>query len=129
MGYAIAEELAHRGYSVDLVSGPSHLSISSSLINLIKVESAEEMYKASHKVFSKSVGAILSAAVADYKPRKSFSQKKKKEDGNPMSLDLVETKDIAKYLEIKINTVETHRSNVMKRRRAEEISATAIPIH
>ena len=68
MGYAIAEECANRGAQVTLISGPVSINCGHNGVDLIRVESAEEMYKVSVQKFTKSDVAILSAAVADYAP-------------------------------------------------------------
>ncbi len=47
MGIAIAKELKDRGAEVTLILGPSQLDISANGISLIRVQTAEEMYKAS----------------------------------------------------------------------------------
>ena len=97
MGFAIAEELAAQGADVTLVAGPVNLSASHSSISRIDVESANEMYKEAVKAFSKSDGAIMCAAVADFTPRIKAEAKTKrgKED---WSLELEPTKDIAAKL-------------------------------
>ncbi len=97
MGFAIAEELAAQGADVTLVAGPVDLSVSHSSISRIDVESANEMYKEAVKAFSKSDGAIMCAAVADFTPRIKAEAKTKrgKED---WSLELEPTKDIAAEL-------------------------------
>jgi len=97
MGFAIAEELAAQGADVTLVAGPVNLSVSHSSISRIDVESANEMYKEAVKAFSKSDGAIMCAAVADFTPRIKAEAKTKrgKED---WSLELEPTKDIAAKL-------------------------------
>jgi phosphopantothenoylcysteine decarboxylase / phosphopantothenate---cysteine ligase len=98
MGFAIAEALAAEGFMVDLISGPTNLRADNEAINLSLVESAEEMHTKASKSFKSSQGAILAAAVADYKPAKYFDQKQKKINGKPLELNLVETRDIAKSL-------------------------------
>ncbi len=97
MGFAIAEELAAQGADVTLVAGPVNLSVSHSSISRIDVESANEMYKEAVKAFSKSDGAIMCAAVADFTPRIKAEAKTKrgKEDWN---LELEPTTDIAAEL-------------------------------
>ena len=55
------------------------------------------MYDACHQYFSDSDIAILSAAVADYKPIQTATQKIKKEDA-ALHIDLEPTKDILKSL-------------------------------
>lgn len=103
MGYAIAEEAAKLGASVTLISGPSYLELDHSGVKIERVTSAAEMYEATHRYFEESDIAILSAAVADYKPAAVASEKIKKDDGS-MTLSLVKTQDILMSLgEIKKN--------------------------
>ena len=97
MGVAIAEQFAALGASVTLALGPSQVNVSHSLIKVIRVESAEEMYKACVDNFADCSIAVCSAAVADYAPRSASSSKIKKQD-EEMKLDLVRTKDILKEL-------------------------------
>lgn len=97
MGYALAHELAQQGASVLLVSGPTALSIGSNRIKKIAVTSAAEMYEATVAAFKDADMAILSAAVADYTPAETHTQKIKKA-GDELHLQLVKTKDILKQL-------------------------------
>ncbi len=93
MGYAIAETAAELGAEVVLISGPSALKLENDFVKIIRVTSAEEMYHAAHEYFDKSDVAILSAAVADYRPSDVASEKiKKKTDA--LTLQLTKTKDI-----------------------------------
>ncbi|HAV54971.1 MAG TPA: bifunctional phosphopantothenoylcysteine decarboxylase/phosphopantothenate--cysteine ligase CoaBC, partial [Aequorivita sp.] len=93
MGYAIAETAAELGAEVVLISGPSALKFENDFVKIIRVTSAEEMYNAAHEYFGKSDVAILSAAVADYRPSDVASEKiKKKTDA--LTLQLTKTKDI-----------------------------------
>ncbi len=93
MGYSLAEEAASRGATVELVSGPTHLTVFHPGIRLTKVSSAEEMYQAVTAKFSEADVAIMSAAVADYKPEQVADQKIKKSSESP-EIKLVPTKDI-----------------------------------
>lgn len=93
MGYAIAENAAALGAKVYLISGPTHLLTNHENIEVTRVNSAEEMYQASHRHFQNVDIAILSAAVADYKPEEVAEEKIKKNDGT-MTLRLTKTKDI-----------------------------------
>jgi len=103
MGFAIAKAAANLGAEVFLISGPSHQQIKHSLVRRIDVVSADEMYKAAHKYFKEVDIAILSAAVADYKPKNSATQKIKKKDSS-LEIVLEPTKDILASLgEIKEN--------------------------
>lgn len=97
MGMAIAEAFAGRGANVTLVLGPSKLSAAHPNIEIVRVETAQEMYEAATRHFEKSDIAVLAAAVADYRPQIVAKQKiKKKEDG--MTIDLEKTPDIAASL-------------------------------
>jgi phosphopantothenoylcysteine decarboxylase/phosphopantothenate--cysteine ligase len=93
MGFAIAKAAANLGAKVYLVSGPSNQQIKHSLVHRIDVVSAEEMYSAAHTYFKDVDIAILSAAVADYKPKNTATQKIKKTAAS-LELQLTPTKDI-----------------------------------
>lgn len=96
MGFALAEECLHRGANVVLISGPVALTCSER-IKRINVESSEEMYDIAMNEFSMVDAAILCAAVADFKPKESYSTKIKRKQFN-LSLELTPTKDIAAAL-------------------------------
>ncbi|XZF16519.1 bifunctional phosphopantothenoylcysteine decarboxylase/phosphopantothenate--cysteine ligase CoaBC [Chitinophagaceae bacterium MMS25-I14] len=93
MGIALAEELAEQGAEVTLVLGPSHLSTAQPGIETVHVESAEQMYEACMKFFPAADMAILSAAVADFRPDHAATEKIKK-NGDTLELKLVQNKDI-----------------------------------
>jgi phosphopantothenoylcysteine decarboxylase/phosphopantothenate--cysteine ligase len=93
MGFAIAEAAANLGAEVTLISGPVSLQLEHSFIKIVRVTSAQEMYDATHGSFATCDIAILSAAVADYKPIQVADQKIKKKDGS-LTLQLTKTKDI-----------------------------------
>lgn len=97
MGVAIAEQFAARGAEVTLVLGPSKLTPQHSNITTVKVESAQQMYEASMQHFEKTDIAVLSAAVADYRPAHVAEQKIKKK-GDGMTIELEKTPDIAASL-------------------------------
>ena len=93
MGFEIANAAANLGAKVVIISGPTHEKAEHSLITVIPVQSASDMYDAVHNHFNYSDIAILSAAVADYKPKKVSSRKIKKKDST-LQLELEKTKDI-----------------------------------
>ena len=93
MGFAIAKEAANLGAEVYLISGPSNQQIKHSMVHRIDVVSADEMYVAAHKYFKEVDIAILSAAVADYKPKNVATQKIKKKT-SALEIELAPTKDI-----------------------------------
>ena len=78
MGFALAEECAHRGADVTLVAGPVSIACSPA-IHRIDVESCEEMYQAATTAFKDSDVAILCAAVADFRPETQAKEKIKRE--------------------------------------------------
>lgn len=94
MGFALAEALAERGAEVELVSGPTHLAPQHQNIHITRVESAREMFDAATKVFPQCSAAILSAAVADYRPDHTADRKLKKQGSDGMDLHLVQNPDI-----------------------------------
>jgi phosphopantothenoylcysteine decarboxylase / phosphopantothenate---cysteine ligase len=97
MGYALSEELAQRGASVTLVSGPTNLSTIHPNINRISVISADQMYQKCVEVFPNTNGAIMCAAVADYRPA-SYSDVKIKRKSDDLTISLTPNKDIAAEL-------------------------------
>jgi len=92
MGYAIASAAAAQGAKVILVSGPVNLAVPPG-VDIVSVESADEMYRATHDVIADADIFIAAAAVADYRPAKPAGQKIKKND-EAMSLSLVRCPDI-----------------------------------
>lgn len=97
MGIALAEAAAERGAEVTLILGPTHLSTHVVGIKSVEVRSAEEMYAASVERWPGCTDAILSAAVADYRPREMAPEKIKKGDGH-LQMELVRNPDIAAEL-------------------------------
>ncbi|MFP5111225.1 bifunctional phosphopantothenoylcysteine decarboxylase/phosphopantothenate--cysteine ligase CoaBC [Bacillaceae bacterium C204] len=92
MGYALAEEAKKQGANVVLVSGPVQLTPASGM-EVVKVESAEEMYNAVLKYYSLADVVIKTAAVADYRPKITHEHKVKKQAGDAI-IELERTKDI-----------------------------------
>lgn len=97
MGKAIANSLVKRGTTVHLVLGPVNNAGVHSDVKITSVESADEMYDACTKIFETCDAAVLSAAVADYKPAVRADQKIKKKT-EKFTLELVKTKDVLKSL-------------------------------
>lgn len=96
MGYAIAEEARDRGAEVTLISGPSSLKRPHS-INLINVNTNEDMYNKVLEYYDDSDIVIKSAAVADYKT-KNYSEKKIKKADGDLSITFIRDNDILKIL-------------------------------
>ena len=97
MGVAIADEFAKQGATVTLVLGPSHQKPLQKNVNVIAIESAEEMLNACSTAFENCDIAVLSAAVADYKPAEVSKTKIKKKDAE-FNLALTKTIDVLETL-------------------------------
>ncbi len=91
MGYALAEAALRRGARVLLVSGPTALTPPGAA-EVTRVESAEEMRLAVLRLLPEATIVIKTAAVADYRPKATASQKIKRT--GPMALELEPTADI-----------------------------------
>ena len=97
MGIEIARAFADQGADVTLVLGPSNISVNKSNVNVLPVTSAKEMYDAVMALFPKTDIAVLSAAVADFRPEIVADQKiKKNPDNDTFTIKLVKTEDILK---------------------------------
>ncbi|MFC5456299.1 phosphopantothenoylcysteine decarboxylase [Prosthecobacter fluviatilis] len=92
MGYALAEAAHAAGHEVILISGPVTISPPSG-IQIIRVETAREMYDAVRTHLPGCTAAIFSAAVADYRPAHAATQKIKK-SATTLTLELERTEDI-----------------------------------
>jgi len=97
MGFEIAKAAANLGAKVHLVTGPTHETAEHALITIVPVVSAQEMYDAVQEVYKDADVAIMSAAVADYRPKNIADQKIKKAE-TTFSIALERTKDILKSL-------------------------------
>ena len=93
MGFEIAKKAALLGAEIIYITGPSHYKTNDSRIKTIPVVSAHEMYTQVHSYFGSVDVAVLSAAVADYKPKNIATFKIKKSE-TTLSLELEKTKDI-----------------------------------
>ncbi len=93
-GYEIAKSLLKKGFETTLISGPTNLEINND-IKLIKVETAEEMFQSTLKSLPADV-AIFSAAVCDFKVKKTSKIKIKKLD--KIDLELEKNVDILDYV-------------------------------
>ena len=96
MGYALAEALRNRGAHVTLVTGPTQLADPIG-VDVVHIESAEEMFEAVTTRFDKQDIVIKAAAVSDYTPMEVLDHKMKKQDGD-LAVTFKRTKDILKYL-------------------------------
>ena len=98
MGFALAESCAKQGSEVILITGPVHLSTNNPAIKRIDVKTADEMLGQASAYFPKTDGAILCAAVADFKVKNVSDKKIKRKDGQELLLELEANPDIAASL-------------------------------
>jgi phosphopantothenoylcysteine decarboxylase/phosphopantothenate--cysteine ligase len=96
MGWAIADEAQRRGAAVTLVSGPTHLPDPAG-VEVVRVETAEEMRDAVLSRFDEADAVVKAAAVADFRPKEHVEGKIKKEGGTP-DIHLEPTPDILREL-------------------------------
>ena len=93
-GFELARSLSNKGFETTLISGPTNLKANKN-INFIKVETADQMFKATQNSLPTDV-AIFSAAVADFKIKEKNEKKMKKEDY--INLNLEKNIDIINYV-------------------------------
>lgn len=124
-GFALAAEAVRRGADVTLVSGPSTLDTPAG-VRRVNVQTAEEMRQAVLERADADV-VLMSAAVADYRPR-SPSDRKIKKDGESLTLEFERTGDILRELgemdrpgQVRVGfALETHDGLENARRKLEE---------
>jgi phosphopantothenoylcysteine decarboxylase / phosphopantothenate---cysteine ligase len=92
MGYAISQDAAERGARVILVSGPVDIPVLAG-VELVRVQTAAEMFDAVMKHLPDAQVVIGAAAPADYTPKSPRSQKIKKSD-QALTIELEPTRDI-----------------------------------
>ena len=103
MGYALAEAARARGAEVLLVSGPTALQPPRG-VEVLSVETAEEMNKAILNRFTWAHAVIMAAAVADFRPVRPAPQKLKKQQQPITTLSLEPTNDILRELSARRTT-------------------------
>ena len=96
IGYALAETLRDKGAQVTLVSGPTSLSDPEG-VEVVRVESAEDMFEAVKKRYDNVDIVFKAAAVSDYTPTEMLPHKLKKQEGE-LSVTFKRTPDILQYL-------------------------------
>jgi phosphopantothenoylcysteine decarboxylase/phosphopantothenate--cysteine ligase len=93
MGWAIARAFARQGADVRLIMGPTDIQTDFPGIQTLSVTTAAEMEKACKQVFPETDIAVMAAAVADFTPAETASEKIKKANG-PDVIHLKPTADI-----------------------------------
>lgn len=97
MGVALAETFRDRGAEVTLIIGPTSLKIPGR-VNVRKIQTASEMLDEANEIFKDTDVAVLSAAVADFRPERFSSEKIKKNGDSRMTIELEKTVDILEML-------------------------------
>jgi len=136
MGYALAEEAIKLGAEVTLISGPVNLAPPAKA-HVVQVESAAEMYDAVWPFYDDTDIVIVTAAVADYKPKVYHTHKMKKQPGDNV-IELERTKDILQELGMKkthqliigfaaeTNAVEEYARGKLEKKNADMIVANNV---
>jgi phosphopantothenoylcysteine decarboxylase/phosphopantothenate--cysteine ligase len=97
MGFQIAKAASMRGADVTLIAGPTQLETPRN-VNRVNVNTADEMLKAVDGCYKEHDVIIMSAAVADYKPKSIHKGKIKKEDSDNLTIETVKNPDILDFL-------------------------------
>lgn len=105
MGYALATAAARRGWQVDLVSGPVSLAAPHG-VTVHRVVSAADMLAACEPLFGACDLFFAVAAVADYRPKERWAEKRKKA-AEALTLELVATVDVLKTLAMRKRAGQT----------------------
>jgi phosphopantothenoylcysteine decarboxylase/phosphopantothenate--cysteine ligase len=96
MGFAVAQAAAERGHAVTLIAGPVPLPTPAG-VTRVDVVSARDMLGAVEKFLPSHDALVMSAAVADWRPKRASAGKLKKSDMNPV-LELEPNPDILKTI-------------------------------
>ena len=99
MGYELAQACLAIGHQVTLISGPTQLELTHPNLQVIKIQTAEEMLEAVQEHWDTCHLGIFSAAVADYRPEYTETQKIKKQ-ADEITLNLVKNPDILTWASI-----------------------------
>ncbi len=97
MGFELAETASNLGANVILISGPTNEKLKSKSIQLKLITSSDQMFEEVVNKYRSADVVIMSAAVADFKP-KSISNKKLKKSNQNLSIEVEKTKDILSHL-------------------------------
>ena len=97
-GIALANAARHRGAAVTLVAANVSLPVGAG-IDVFPVETAEQLRDAVRAAAKDADAVVMAAAVADFRPAATAAAKiKKRPEGPPPALELVETPDILREL-------------------------------
>ena len=134
MGYAIAEAARNRGAEVTLITAPTALTRPAG-VNIVDVNTAEEMLTAVTEATKKTHALIMAAAVADFRPASPAGKKIKRQELQKLMLKLERTPDIlaqvkGDFLRVgfaaESNDVVANAADKIKRKRLDLIVANDI---
>jgi len=97
MGTAIATAIAQQGAQVTFITGPAAVEPQHPSVKIVRVKTASEMLEQAKNEFDSCQVAILAAAVADFAPANTSTDKIKRGKEN-LDLQLEPTTDIAETL-------------------------------
>lgn len=95
MGYALAEAARDRGAAVTLVSGPVNLPQPQG-VEIVPVETTRDLYEVMLRLCGAQDLIAQAAAPADYRFAAPSGEKMKKQEGKPLTLEMIENPDVAK---------------------------------
>lgn len=93
MGFALAAAARDRGAQVIAVCGPTTV-VPPTGIELVSVRSALEMQRAVHSALPRADAVVMTAAVADYRPRATSDSKLKKDKSDVLTVEMIKNPDI-----------------------------------
>ena len=96
MGFALAESCLNLGAEVILISGPTQQQLVHPRLDIVPVDTAEQMFEATKQKWPNADIGIFSAAVADYRPKVNETEKRKK-GAEEWQLEMVKNPDILKW--------------------------------
>jgi len=96
MGFAIAEKMLEKGALVNLISGPTSIKLTHPNLKIYRIQSADEMYLEVKSLWPSAQIGVFAAAVADYKPKITSSEKIKKQNDS-LLIELVRNPDSLAY--------------------------------
>ncbi len=97
IGFEVAKYAAFSGAEVTLIHGPTHLS-APLFVKTIAVDTAKQMKKECERHLAQSDIVVMSAAVSDIRPEKSYEGKFRREDWKDRSIRFALTEDILQTL-------------------------------
>jgi phosphopantothenoylcysteine decarboxylase/phosphopantothenate--cysteine ligase len=96
MGFELAKSCLNNGHHVTLITGPTNLELTHPNLQLVRIETADEMLQNVQYYWRNNQIGIFAAAISDYKPKVKEENKIKKKD-KTFLLELVKNPDVLKW--------------------------------